>query len=102
MWKKHVQLSKSVAVLMHSQLLRDPPYTPQAIHPAPRSLHEPLPANRNSRLGFEDEHAFELVHCPLQTEFGDLQTQSLPDLVKPSIHVKSHEPLLQDGVLWSG
>ena len=43
---KHVQLSRSRAVLTHSHARGLPPYTPQAAHPGPFSEQAPLPSHR--------------------------------------------------------
>jgi hypothetical protein len=43
---RHVQLSRSRAVLTHSHARGPPLYTPQAAHPGPFSEQEPLPTHR--------------------------------------------------------
>ena len=75
MHQKHSQLSRSCAVLTHSQARVPPPNTPHAAQPGPFSVQEPLPSKRLLRVAWLDGHPPEAIQLPLQTTLGMGQTQ---------------------------
>jgi hypothetical protein len=76
--KKNSQLSRSRAVWTHSHARGLPPKTPQAVHPGPISMQEPLPTHlfffRLSPCGWLEGHELEDPHTPLQMTFGGLHS----------------------------
>ena len=62
---------------MHSQARAAPPYTPQAIHPAPRIAQAPDPSQRLWRFasGTWDGQLFVSGQTPLQIILGSGQIQ---------------------------
>ena len=73
----HSQLSRSRAVLTHSQARAPPPNTPQAAQPCPFSVQEPLPTQRFVTVAWLEGHAPGATQLPLQIMLGAAQTQSV-------------------------
>jgi hypothetical protein len=69
----HSQLSRSRAVLTHSQARAPPPNTPQAAQPCPISVQEPLPTQRLWGVAWLEGHAPRATHWPLQTMLDPAQ-----------------------------
>ena len=73
----HSQLSRSLAVLTHSQAREPLPNTPQAAQPYPFSVQEPLPTQRFLTMAWLEGHAPGATQLALQTILGASQTQSV-------------------------
>ena len=83
------------------------PYTPQAAHPYPSSVQEPLPTQRFVTVGWLEGHAPGATQLPLQTTLGAAQTQSVGfsagEAVKLFVQVNPHGLLLTHaGLLLTG
>jgi len=102
------QLSRSRAVLTHSHAREPPPRTPQAAHPGPISVQDPLPAQLLFLLTTCPEgHNPAATHLPLQMTDGALHAHVVGLLAgeceNPSVHLNAQTlSLVQRGTLWSG
>jgi hypothetical protein len=104
---RHLQLSRSQAVLTHSHAWAPLPKTPHAAHSGPISAQIPLPTQRfflpegasppsepepepEPEEGEPEGHAPTATHWPLQTTEGVWQTQDVGLLDGKGVNPSSH------------
>jgi hypothetical protein len=101
---RHLQLSRSRAVLTHSHARSPLPKTPHAVHSGPISAQIPLPIQRfflpegasppepesEPEEGEPEGHAPAATHWPLQTTEGVWQTQDVGLLHGKGVNPFSH------------